>query len=282
MNRIKKILIANRSEIAVRVMRAAAELGVRSVGIYSHEDRVSLHRFRADESYLVGSGRSPVQAYLDIDDIIRIARDSNCDAIHPGYGFLSENPDFAEACAKAGIIFIGPTPDVMRRLGNKVSARELAESANVPVLPATPPLPYDDDEVLSIAESMGYPLMLKASWGGGGRGIRVIEDKEQLLPQIRTARSEAKSAFGNDEVYLEKLIRRARHIEVQLIGDKHGNLVHLFERDCSVQRRNQKVVERAPASFLGDEQRNELCEAVYIPDSQIFEKNQLKDWSWKN
>ena len=257
---IRRLLVANRGEIAIRVMRGANELGIRTVAIYSREDRFSLHRTKADESYLVGEGQGPVEAYLDIPDIVRIAGDAKCDAVHPGYGFLSENPDFADACAAAGLIFIGPTPATMRTLGNKVAARNVATAAGVPVMPATPPLPADPAEVLRLAASVGYPMMLKASWGGGGRGMRVVESAEQLPELVAAARREAKSAFGNDEVYLEKLIRRARHIEVQLLGDRRGNLVHLWERDCTVQRRNQKVVERAPASFMSLPERTELCE----------------------
>jgi pyruvate carboxylase len=259
-DRIKTLLIANRGEIAIRVMRAAAELGIRTVAIYSQEDRFSLHRMKADESYLVGAGKSPVDAYLDIGGILEIAKAAHVDAIHPGYGFLSENPQFAEACADAGIIFVGPTPEIMRRLGNKVMARNLAVSAGVPVMPATPPLPRDHGEIARLAREVGFPVMLKASWGGGGRGMRIVEDESQLKEMVETARREAKAAFGNDEVYLEKLVRRARHIEVQLLGDAHGTLVHLFERDCTVQRRNQKVIERAPATFFSDEQRASLCE----------------------
>jgi pyruvate carboxylase len=255
---IKKLLVANRGEIAIRVMRAAAELGMRTVVIYSQEDRFSLHRFKSDEAYLVGEGKGPIEAYLDIDDIIRVAHEAHVDAIHPGYGFLSENPDFAAACAKAGITFIGPSPETMRTLGNKVAARNLAVSASVPVMPATPPLPRDEAEAAKLAAAVGYPVMLKASWGGGGRGMRIVESEAELAEKVATARREAKAAFGNDEVYLEKLIRRARHIEVQILGDQHGNLYHLWERDCTVQRRNQKVVERAPAAFLTAEQRAEL------------------------
>jgi pyruvate carboxylase len=262
MPRIQTLLVANRSEISIRVMRAAAEMGIRTVAIYSHEDRFSLHRFKADESYQVGEGRKPLQAYLDIDDIIRVARLAKVDAIHPGYGFLSENPDFARACRKAGILFVGPTPEVMTTLGNKVSARNAAVAAGVPVMPATPPLPPDIEAVKQLAAKIGYPLMLKASWGGGGRGMRVIEGEADLESQIEVARREAAAAFGNDEVYLEKLVRRARHVEVQLLGDTHGNLVHLFERDCSVQRRNQKVVERAPAPYLDEATRAALCDAA--------------------
>ncbi|MCL4682283.1 MAG: pyruvate carboxylase [Rhodocyclaceae bacterium] len=262
MKKIRSLLVANRSEIAIRVMRAASEMGIRTVAIYSNEDRFALHRFKADESYLVGAGRKPIQAYLDIDDIIRVAREAHVDAIHPGYGFLSENPDFAEACAQAGIVFIGPKPGVMRLLGNKVSARELADQAGVPVVPATGALPQDLAGAQKLAAAVGYPLMLKASWGGGGRGMRVVETEADLGPAMEVARREAKAAFGNDEVYLEKLVRRARHVEVQVIGDTHGNLVHAFERDCSVQRRNQKVVERAPAPYLEESRRAELCGAA--------------------
>ena len=262
MKAIRSLLIANRSEISIRVMRAAAEMGIRTVSIYSNEDRFALHRFKADESYLVGEGKKPLDAYLDIADIMRIARQAKVDAIHPGYGFLSENPEFARACAAAGIVFVGPTPEVMTTLGNKVAARNAAVAAGVAVMPATGPLPRDLAECARQASAVGYPLMLKASWGGGGRGMRMIENEADLVSQIEAARREAAAAFGNDEVYLEKLVRRARHVEVQIIGDRHGNLVHLFERDCSVQRRNQKVVERAPAPYLDEAGRAQLCESA--------------------
>src|SRR3990167_6639069 len=234
MKKIRSLLVANRSEIAIRVMRAASEMGIRTVAIYSNEDRFALHRFKADESYLVGAGKKPIAAYLDIADIIRIALAAEVDAIHPGYGFLSENPDFADACATAGIAFIGPSGDVMRTLGNKVAARAVAVAAGVPVVPATGALPADIEGAMAMAAQVGYPLMLKASWGGGGRGMRVIETEADLAPMMEVAKREALAAFGNDEVYLEKLVRRARHVEVQVLGDKHGNLVHLLERDCSV------------------------------------------------
>ena len=260
--RIRKLLVANRGEISIRVMRAAAEMGIRTVSIYAHEDRFALHRFKADESYLVGAGSKPIAAYLDIADIIRTAKDAQVDAIHPGYGFLSENPAFAEACAAAGILFIGPQPQVLKTLGDKVAARKAAEQAQVPVLPASRALPHELDQCKTIVAGVGYPVMMKASWGGGGRGMRVIESEAELGPQMESARREAKSAFGNDEVYVEKLVRRARHVEVQVLGDTHGNLIHLFERDCSVQRRNQKVVERAPAPYLQPDQRQELCDAA--------------------
>ncbi len=260
--RIRSLLVANRGEIAIRVMRAASELGLRTVAIYSQEDRFSLHRTKADEAYLVGRDRGPVEAYLDIADILRIAREARVDAIHPGYGFLAENPDFARACAASGILFIGPQPQTMQVLGNKVAARALAVQAGVPVMPATAALPAELDACAALAASVGYPVMLKASWGGGGRGMRVIEGEAQLRELLPAARREAQAAFGNDEVYLEKLVRRARHVEVQILGDEHGNLVHLFERDCTAQRRNQKVVERAPAVFLSDAQRAQLCAAA--------------------
>ncbi|MFC2953886.1 pyruvate carboxylase [Marinicaulis aureus] len=257
--KFKKILVANRSEIAIRVMRGAAELGIRTVAIYAEEDKLALHRFKADESYQVGAGLGPVKAYLDIEDIVRIARKCGADAIHPGYGFLSENPDFADRCAEEGIVFIGPSPSIMRSLGDKVSARTIAKKAGVPVVPATGVLSEDETEIKKAAAGVGYPLMLKASWGGGGRGMRIIEDESELLAAVDTGRREALSAFGKGDVYLEKLVRQARHVEVQLIGDSHGNLLHLFERDCSVQRRHQKVVERAPAPYLNDAQRQSLC-----------------------
>src|SRR5690348_10482308 len=199
--RIRSILVANRGEIAIRVMRAASELGLRTVAIYSQEDRFSLHRTKSDEAYLVGRDKGPVEAYLSIDDILRIAQEARVDAIHPGYGFLSENPEFAQACAAAGIAFVGPRPDTMRTLGNKVAARNLATAAGVPVMPATPPLPASLDDCRRLAQEIGYPVMLKASWGGGGRGMRIVESDAQLAEVLPVARPEAKAAFGNDEVY---------------------------------------------------------------------------------
>ncbi len=262
MNRIKRLLVANRSEIAIRVFRAATELGIETVGIFAEEDKLSLHRFKADEAYRVGAGLGPLAAYLDIAEIMRVAREAKVDAIHPGYGFLSESPEFAEACAENGIIFIGPSPDSMRQLGNKVAARNLAKSVNVPVVPASDPLPDDPAMVRAIADTIGLPVMLKASWGGGGRGMRPITDGGQIVEFVKAAKREAKAAFGKDEVYFEKLVNRARHVEVQILGDSAGNLVHLFERDCSVQRRHQKVIERAPAAYLAAEQRAAMCDAA--------------------
>ncbi|TPN59196.1 pyruvate carboxylase [Mesorhizobium sp. B1-1-4] len=262
---ITKILVANRSEIAIRVFRAANELGLKTVAIWAEEDKYSLHRFKADESYQVGRGphlakdMGPIESYLSIEEVIRVARLSGADAIHPGYGLLSESPEFAEACAEAGITFIGPKPETMRRLGNKVAARNLAIEVGVPVIPATDPLPDDMEAFKKLATEIGYPLMLKASWGGGGRGMRAIRAEADLAREVTEGKREAKAAFGKDEVYLEKLIERARHVEVQILGDTSGNAVHLFERDCSIQRRNQKVVERAPAPYLSEELRQELC-----------------------
>ncbi len=262
---IEKILVANRSEIAIRVFRAANELGLKTVAIWAEEDKLSLHRFKSDEAYQVGKGphlekdMGPIESYLSIEEVIRVAKLSGADAIHPGYGLLSESPEFVDACNEAGIIFIGPSAETMRSLGNKISARDLAVSANVPVVPATPPLPDDMDKIKELADTVGYPLMLKASWGGGGRGMRVIRSPEDLDREVLEAKREAMAAFGKDEIYLEKLVERARHVEVQILGDTHGNVVHLFERDCSVQRRNQKVVERAPAPYLDEAQRQELA-----------------------
>ena len=262
MRSFTRILVANRGEIAIRVMRAATELGMRTVGVYAHEDRFSLHRFKADESYLIGRGKAPVEAYLDMADILRVAREAAVDAIHPGYGFLSENPDFARACEEAGIAFIGPRPELLEIFGNKMRARQAAEEAGLPVLPASGPLSEDPQEVRAVADALGYPLMLKASWGGGGRGMRIVAGPEELASQLDSARREAEAAFGRGTVYLERLVRRARHVEVQLLGDRHGTVVHLFERDCSLQRRNQKVIERAPAPYLSPDQRQELCAAA--------------------
>ena len=260
--KIKRLLVANRSEIAIRVFRAATELGIRTIAIYAEQDRLSLHRFKSDEAFIVGRGKGPLEAYLSIDEVLRVAKDAKADAIHPGYGFLSESPEFADACKQAGIIFIGPTPQTMRTLGNKVDARNLAVSCGAPVMPASPPLSDNPAEIKTAAAAVGYPVMLKASWGGGGRGMRVIENESELLDSVMIGRREAKAAFGKDEVYLEKLIRNARHVEVQILGDQHGNLVHLFERDCSIQRRNQKLVERAPAPYLDETTRQQLCEAA--------------------
>ncbi|KRQ89834.1 pyruvate carboxylase [Bradyrhizobium valentinum] len=259
---MRNLLVANRSEIAIRIFRAASELGLRTFAVYAEEDKLSLHRFKADEAYQIGKGRGPLEAYLSVDEIIKVAREHAIDAIHPGYGFLSESPEFADACAREGIVFVGPSPETMRTLGNKVAARNLAISCGVPVMPASDPLVDDPEAILSAAKAIGYPVMVKASWGGGGRGMRPVESEDRLVDAVLSAKREARAAFGKDEVYLEKLVRRARHVEVQILGDRLGNLVHLFERDCSIQRRNQKIIERAPAPYLDAQTRDALCAAA--------------------
>jgi pyruvate carboxylase len=259
---IQKLLAANRSEIAIRIFRAATELGLRTVGIYSQEDRLGLHRFKADEAYQVGAGKGPVEAYLDIPGIVAIAKERGVDAIHPGYGFLSENPAFARACEQAGITFVGPTPALLELLGDKTAARRLAASAGVPVLPGTEDPVKSASEAQKIAQEIGYPVIVKAAMGGGGRGMRVVRDPSQLAASLEEAQGEARSAFGDASVFLEKYLPRARHLEVQILADHHGNLLHLYERDCSVQRRHQKVVEVAPAANLPPGIREELCEAA--------------------
>ena len=259
---IQKLLAANRSEIAIRIFRAANELGLRTVALYSKEDRLALHRFKADEAYLVGEGKGPVEAYLDIAGIVSLAKAKGVDAIHPGYGFLSENPALARGCAKAGITFVGPTPELLELLGDKTAARGLAISAGVPVLPGTEKPLKSVAEAKKIAAEIGYPVMVKAAMGGGGRGMRVVRSESELEARLEEAQSEARSAFGDASVFLEKFLARARHLEVQILADTHGNLLHLYERDCSVQRRHQKVVEVAPAANLPASVRAELCDAA--------------------
>ncbi len=257
---MKKLLAANRSEIAIRIFRAASELNLRTVAIYSEEDRTALHRFKADEAYLIGKGKKPIDAYLSIDETINIAQQAEVDAIHPGYGLLSENPDFAQACEEANITFVGPSADTMRALGDKVSARTIAERLRIPILPASTEIKpsASPEQVQQQATDLGYPVMIKASWGGGGRGMRSVTSKHNLLSSLDQARREAKAAFGRDELYLERFVAQARHLEVQILGDGQGGAVHLFERDCSIQRRNQKIVERAPAPYLSEQQRHEV------------------------
>src|SRR5439155_18608124 len=259
---MRKLLVANRSEIAIRVFRTAHELGIRDVAIYSHEDRFALHRFKADEAYLVGKPSEPIRAYLDIEGIVRLAKEHEVDAIHPGYGFLSENPEFARACVAAGITFVGPRPDILEQLGDKVAARHIAQQAGVPVLGGSEAAVKSNAEARKLAAKIGYPIMVKAAMGGGGRGMRVVPSADQLEPALEQARREAGTAFGVPDVFLEKYIARARHIEVQLMGDRHGGLVHLYERDCSVQRRHQKVVELAPALNLDPDVRHRIFDAA--------------------
>jgi pyruvate carboxylase len=257
--KFKKVMAANRGEIAIRIFRACTELGIGTVAIYSEQDRLSLHRYKADEAYLVGEGKGPIDAYLDYQKIVDLARRKDIDAIHPGYGFLSENADFAEACDRAGIVFIGPTADIQRSLGDKVAGREVAVSAGVPVVPGTAKPVKTEEEALLFAKEAGFPIIIKASAGGGGRGMRVVRNRQELKEGLRGAASEAQASFGNAAVFMEKYIEQPKHIEVQLLGDNYGNLVHFYERDCSIQRRHQKVIEVAPALSLTKKQRSELC-----------------------
>ncbi len=262
--KMQKLLVANRSEIAIRVFRAATELGLTTVAVYTNEDRFALHRFKADESYPIGpvEGGSPVKGYLDIPGIIAVAKAHNVDAIHPGYGFLSENADFARACAEAGITFVGPTADMLDAFGDKTAAKALARKANVPTVPGTDRALVKPAEIKAASEKIGFPLIIKASFGGGGRGMRVVNTPAELMPKLEEAQREAGAAFGRPEVFLERYIRSAKHIEVQVLGDAHGNLVHLWERDCSVQRRHQKVVEIAPSINLSRGLREAICESA--------------------
>ena len=248
---MKKLLALNRGEIAIRVFRAANELGLKTVAIYSQEDRLSLHRFKADEAYLVGAGRGPVQAYLDVEGIVALAAEKGVDLIHPGYGFLSENPALPRACEKAGITFVGPPPEILEMLGDKTAARRLAhEGRRAGPRRHKPRRAATLQQAEQAAARIGFPLILKAAFGGGGRGMRIVKAREELAARYHEASSEALAAFGNGAVFPERYIARARHVEVQILGDRHGNVVHLRERDCSVQRRHQKVVEVAPAIGL--------------------------------
>ena len=256
----KRLLCANRGEIAIRVFRASTELGFRTIAIFSEEDRVHLHRYKADEAYLVGKGLEPVAAYLAEDEIVELAKRHEIDAIHPGYGLLSERASFARKCRDAGIVFIGPTPEAIDALGDKIAARKIAEAAGVPVVPGTAEPLRTLEAARAFADKVGYPVLVKAAAGGGGRGMRVVRAAGELAEALERARSEARKAFGDDSVFLEKLVVRPKHIEVQVLGDNHGNLVHLFERDCSVQRRHQKVVEYAPAWSLPEALRARLAE----------------------
>ena len=262
MKKINKILVANRGEIAIRIFRACNELKLKTVAIYSREDSGSYHRYKSDESYLVGEGKKPIDAYLDIEGIIEIAKQANVDAIHPGYGFLSENLEFARRCEEEGIIFIGPTSEHLDMFGDKVKAREQAIAAKIPVIPGTDGPVSSIDEVIEFGDSHGYPLMIKAALGGGGRGMRLVHTQDELASSYERAKSEAKAAFGSDEVYVEKAIIKPKHIEVQILGDQHGEIIHLFERDCSIQRRHQKVVEIAPSNSISKELRNRICDAA--------------------
>ena len=245
--KINKVLVANRGEIAIRIFRACTEIGIRTVGIYTFEDRYSLHRYKADEAYQIGDDSEPLKPYLDIDKIIEIAKENDIDAIHPGYGFLSENSKFAQACEYNGIIFIGPKVSVLKSLGDKVTAKEVAVKNNVPIIQSNKKELTHVDIALEEAKEIGYPVMLKAASGGGGRGMRVIRTEDELRKAFPESKREAGNAFGDDTVFIEKFVENPKHIEIQIIADNHGNMVHLFERDCSVQRRYQKVIEVAPS-----------------------------------
>ncbi|WP_175400895.1 MULTISPECIES: pyruvate carboxylase [Clostridium] len=260
MKKFKRVLVANRGEIAIRVFRACHELGIRTVAIYSEEDKLALFRTKADESYLIGKNRGPIDAYLNIDEIIDLALKKGVDAIHPGYGFLSENAEFSRRCAEAGIEFIGPTGDMMDKLGDKINSKLAAHAANVATIPGVEKPIETDEQAIEFAKQCGYPVMVKAAAGGGGRGMRIVSKEEDLIAACRSAKSEAKKAFGIEDIFIEKYIEGPKHIEVQVLGDKYGNIVHLYERDCSVQRRHQKVIEMTPAVAVSEEKRLEICE----------------------
>ena len=259
---IRKLMVANRSEIAIRVMRAATELGIRTVGIYAQEDRFCPHRFKADEAYELNKDKGPLGAYLDIEGIVTLAKEKGVDAIHPGYGFLSENPEFAKACAKAGIIFIGPDSKILNMMGDKTAARNVARRLKVPILEGTDEPVSDRKEALAVAKKIGFPLIIKAAFGGGGRGMRIVREAKDLEKLLDEAQTEAERAFGNGAVFLEKFVGKAKHIEVQILADKHGTVLHLHERDCSVQRRHQKVIEQAPSYGVKQEIIDGLCDAA--------------------
>lgn len=260
LKKFNKVLVANRGEIAIRIFRACAELQIRSVGIYSEEDKYALFRTKADESYLIGEGKGPVDAYLDIDGIIALAKKKKVDAIHPGYGFLSENAEFARKCEENGITFIGPDSSIMEKLGDKINSKIVAHEANVPTIPGVEKALKTVKEAKAVAEKIGYPVMVKASNGGGGRGMRIVRRVEDLEIEFENARSESRKAFGEDLIFIEKYIEDPKHIEVQVLGDKYGNIVHLYERDCSVQRRHQKIIEFAPAFSLDPDVRERICQ----------------------
>ncbi|MCR3759465.1 pyruvate carboxylase [Clostridium felsineum] len=258
--KFKRVLVANRGEIAIRIFRACHELGIRTVAIYSEEDKLALFRTKADESYLIGQNKGPVDAYLNIDEIINLALKKGVDAIHPGYGFLSENSEFSRRCAEAGIEFIGPTGDMMDKLGDKINSKLAAKEAGVKTIPGVEKPIETEEEAIKFAKSCGYPVMVKAAAGGGGRGMRIVEKEEDLIAACKSAKSEAKKAFGIEDIFIEKYLEGPKHIEVQILGDKYGNIVHLYERDCSVQRRHQKVIEITPAVAISEEKRLEICE----------------------
>jgi len=258
--KFKRVLVANRGEIAIRIFRACHELGIRTVAIYSEEDKRAIFRTKAHESYLIGKNKGPVEAYLNIDEIINLALKKKVDAIHPGYGFLSENPEFARRCEEAGIEFIGPKSEMMEKLGDKIKSKLAAIEVGVPVIPGVEKPIQSEEEAVEFAKKCGYPVMLKAAAGGGGRGMRIVRSENEIIDQYRSAKNEAKKAFGIDDIFIEKYLEGPKHIEIQVLGDKYGNIVHLYERDCSIQRRHQKVIEISPALSLSDKKRKEICE----------------------
>ncbi|MBA4547440.1 pyruvate carboxylase [Thermoactinomyces intermedius] len=262
MKHFSKVLVANRGEIATRIFRACTELGIRTVAVYTEQDSLSLHRYKADEAYLIGEGKGPIEAYLDIDAILEVAKRHDVDAIHPGYGFLAENAEFAKRCKEEGIVFIGPSPEHIKMFGDKVEAREMAVKAGIPVIPGTPDPIQSLKEAQEFTEKHGFPVIIKAASGGGGRGMRIVRKAEELKDAVERARSEAKSAFGNAAVYIEKYLENPKHIEVQILADSYGNVVHLYDRDCSIQRRHQKVIEVAPSVSLDEDLREQICEAA--------------------
>ena len=260
--KFKKVLVANRGEIAIRVFRALSELGIGSVAVYSKEDRYALFRTKADEAYPLNPDKGPVDAYLDIPTIIRIAKEKKVDAIHPGYGFLSENPEFAEACRKNDIVFIGPNVEAMNIMGDKISAKRAAEESKVPIIDGSDFIIHDVDTAMKIADEIGYPVMLKASNGGGGRGMRIVQSQEEMEEAFEKSRNESKRVFGEAKLFIEKYLIHPKHIEVQILGDNYGNIVHLYDRDCSLQRRNQKVIEFAPAWSISEETRKKILDSA--------------------
>ena len=260
--KFKKVLVANRGEIAIRIFRALEELGIGSIAVYSKEDRYALFRTKADEAYPLNPGKGPVDAYLDIPTIIRIAKEKKADAIHPGYGFLSESPEFAQACRENDIVFIGPTVEAMNIMGDKISAKQAAEESRVPIISGSQTVLRDAKEAALVADDIGYPVMLKASNGGGGRGMRIVYKKEEMEEAFEKATNESKRAFGEAKLFLEKYLIHPKHIEVQILGDNYGNIVHLYDRDCSVQRRNQKVIEFAPAWSIPEDTRKKILDSA--------------------
>ena len=268
---IKKILIANRGEIAVRIVRACSEMGIKSVAVFTDADRYSLHVTKADENYNIGP--DSVAGYLNVSRIVDLAAATGCDAVHPGYGFLSENPLLAERCQQRGIRFIGPNAAVIRRMGDKIRAREAMIEAGIPVIPGSEGNLSSLEETRCLAKQMGYPIMLKATNGGGGRGIRLCKDEAELNHNYDRVRSEVSKAFGSADIFMEKAIMQPRHIEVQVLADSHGNTIHLYERDCSIQRRNQKLVEIAPSPQLSDEQRQYIGELAVRAASTVAYEN---------